>query len=792
MKKNINRARYCWLILIWVVCVFSGISADTTTRFSRPLTFTENQGQWDSKVSFRTETGKTAIWFGQNDISYQLTRISNNFGARPNDPHAEYNRYHNLSNNLEFRIIKVSLVDANTDAEITGREQTSYKSNYFIGNDPNRWFTDVPSYRSIVYQNIYLGIDLKYYGNGKNVEYDFILAPSAYPSMIQLKYTGVKSLSIGETGDLLIQTDWNEIIEQKPFVYQIDNYQKHELEAAFTLSDNNIVGFKLLSEYNPNLPLIIDPIITYGTYLGGAGNDQGFGIAVDNQGCAYLTGWTLSSNYPTENPYDSILNGGDVFITKMSASGDSLIYSTYLGGTSGETGFGVTVDDSGRAYITGVTSSSDFPTQNAYDDSYTGFGNDIFITRLSSDGNSLSYSTYLGGEYADGGYDIAVDNGYCSYITGWSESSDFPTESGYQNDFGGGYNDAIVTKLSSAGNTLVFSTFLGGTFEETGKSVAVDGDGYVYIAGQTFSTDFPLEKPIAGSFAGYGSAIVTKLSTAGDALIFSTYLAGSTNEVGEGIAVDQNGCAYVTGTTESTDFPTENPYDSGFGGGTFDAYLTKFDYEGTSLAFSTYLGGMSDDYGNSVVVDDSGCAYIAGQTSSSDFPMENPYDNSLDGSNDIFVTKFSAAGDGLIYSTYIGGSDGDGASAIDIDTGYCVYLAGWTQSSDFPVEDAYDDSYNDGGADNFVVKLCNSCDCEPGNANGDETLNIFDITYIISYLYLDGPAPIPYELCSGDPNSDCVCNIFDITYIISNLYLDGPPPCTCEDWLTACGPPLRN
>ena len=387
-------------------------------------------------------------------------------------------------------------------------------------------------------------------------------------------------------------------------------------------------------------------------------------------------------------------------------------YSTYLGGSGADrtssipTNNGIAVDSWGNAYITGKTKSTDFPTLNPYQGSYGGGFSDAFVTKLDSNGNTLIYSTYLGGDTDDEGHGIAVDSSGNAYVTGFTWSSDFPTLNPYQGSHGGGFYDVFVTKLDSSGDTLIYSTYLGGNGEERGNGIAVDSSSNAYVAGYTKSTNFPTQNPYQGSNAGESDAFVTKLSSGGDTLTYSTYLGGSSSDYGNDVAVDNSGNAYITGRTYSSDdFPTLNPHQGSFGGGSYDAFVTKLSSGGDALIHSTYLGGNSYDEGYGIAVDSSGNAYVAGYTRSSDFPTQNPYQGSNAGESDAFVTKLSSGGDTLIYSTYLGGSDDSGGYDIAVDSLGNAYVTGNTQSTDFPTLNPHQGSYGGGYCDAFVTKL---------------------------------------------------------------------------------------
>ncbi len=475
---------------------------------------------------------------------------------------------------------------------------------------------------------------------------------------------------------------------------------------------------------------MIDPTVTlaYSTYLGGTGDDEGYGIAVDLAGSAYVTGSTFNSpDFPTKNPEQAANAGGigDAFVTKLSPDGSSLLYSTYLGGRDIDTGLGVAVDSAGSAYVTGETSSADFPTTpNAVQAAKPGVRGsfDAFVTKLSPDGSSLVYSTYLGGSANDLGFGIAVDSAGSAYVTGATNSTDFPTQGPLQaHNAGNGEDDAFVAKLNPAGSALVYSTYLGGAIEDVGSGIAVDSAGSAYVTGRTESSDFPttpntVQAANAGGFGTY-DAFVTKLSPDGSSLVYSTYLGGRDTDYGFGIAVDSAGSAYVTGATDSTDFPSKNPEQAANAGGIFDAFVTKLSPDGKSLVYSTYLGGTSSDQGNGIAVDSAGSAYVTGTTYSTDFPTSNPYQATnraaANGGSNAFVTKLSSDGSALAYSTYLGGSMGnsdasligDSGAGVAVDSTGSAYVTGITSSSDFPTTANAEKPAFAGLENAFVTKL---------------------------------------------------------------------------------------
>ncbi|TFH65483.1 MAG: hypothetical protein E4G91_02285, partial [Candidatus Zixiibacteriota bacterium] len=448
--------------------------------------------------------------------------------------------------------------------------------------------------------------------------------------------------------------------------------------------------------------------LIYSTYVGGSGEDRANDIAVDSSGNAYVTGYTQSSNFPTRNPYQTKQDTTDAFVTRLSGTGNSMIYSTYVGGGDIDVGYGIAVDGGGNAYVTGYTSSSDFPTSNPYQ---TDQGDiDAFVTKLSNSGSSLIYSTYLGGGDRDGGHDIAVDGSGNAYVTGDTWSTNFPILNAYQDTHQGFGGDVFITKFSYTGNTLIYSTLLGGFSSDNPWGIAVDGSGYVYVAGYTASSEFPTKNPYQGARHSI-DAFVSKLGSAGDSLVYSTFLGGWGYDFGGGIAVDGNGNAYVAGVTDSRDFPIQNPYQTNQD--TTDAFVVKFSESGSNLIYSTYLGGASSDFAGAIAVDGSGKAYVTGGTFSSDFPTLNPYQTMYQGNYNAFVTKLTWTPD---YPC------GDVNTDEQVDLLDAVFLINYIFV---------------GGPAPQLLSLAD-VNCSGG------TINIADVVLMINYIFRAGPAP-----CAG-------------------------------------------
>lgn len=626
-----------------------------------PLSFIENQGQFSSDVKFMVKTSLETIYFTPSDVLFAL------------------------SSKNDTSIIRMSFVGAGP-RKLVGEGLLPGTANFFIGSNSSKWITDISTYDSVKYESLYPGVDLVFKGTEGNLKHELLLRPGADPDEIILAYNGQDNLSLDKDGSILIKAAAGILTDSAPFCYQEVNGTRVIVEGKYRRIDDRRIGFEI-ENYNTSLPLVIDPLLRYSTYLGGRNADQGTGIAVDGRGNVYVTGWTNSINFPTENAYHAANAGEfDAFVTELSSAGNKLIYSTYLGGKKDDVSNGIAVDGRGNAYVTGFTSSTDFPTENAYQPANAG-GCDAFVAKLNSAGNRLVYSTYLGGSVDDKGNGIAVDSSGNAYITGSTSSTGFPIKNPYQ-AANAGISDAFVTKLNSAGNRLAYSTYLGGSSSDLGNGIAIDYSGNAYVIGKTNSTNFPTENAYQPANAGAYDAFIAKLNSEGNKLAYSTYLGGSSVDVGYSIAVDYIHNAYVTGFTSSADFPTKDPYQAKKSGCT-DAFVSKLSPAGNKLIYSTYLGGNSCDVGYGIALDIIGNAYVAGIAPSKDFSIKNPYQAANAGGSDVFVAKLSSIKNRLVYSTYLGGSDEDWGKSIAVDRSCEAYVAGWTNSTNFPTKKAY-------------------------------------------------------------------------------------------------------
>jgi hypothetical protein len=610
----------------------TGVSAGERDRvvaaYGRlPLTFEENRGHGDAPVKFVARGAGYALFLTRSGPILSLARGGDG-GARTKQG--------------QQALVGIKFLGARQQPKLEGSGRLGGRVNYLIGRDRLRWRTNVATYREVSYRRVWRGIDVAFYGRqGGQLEYDFRLAPGADPAKIAWRFSGARALRKTSNGDLLVKTGAGWVRQARPQAFQVVHGERRAVASSYVVSGRRLgIG---LGAYDHRLPLVIDPVLAYSTYLGGSSPDYGYAIAVDGSGAAYVTGGTYSSDFPTKDALQGT-NGGsvsdDVFVTKLNPAGSELVYSTYLGGSGVDDGYGIAVDGTGAAYVTGVTTSSNFPTKEALQSTKAG-DEDAFIAKLNPAGSALAYSTYLGGSDFDFGYGIAVDGTGAAYVTGRTVSPNFPTKDAMQSA-NAGFEDAFIAKLNPAGSALVYSTYLGGSGNESGRGIAVDGAGAAYLGGETGSPNFPTKDALQNANAGSDDAFIAKLNPAGSALVYSTYLGGIGAEDGFAIAVDGAGAAYITGQTLSYDFPTRDALQS-TKDSFEDAFITKLNPAGSELVYSTYLGGNSEfDAGRGIAVDEAGAAYLAGYTTSSNFPTKGAVQGTYadaGGLHDAFVAK---------------------------------------------------------------------------------------------------------------------------------------------------------
>jgi hypothetical protein len=672
-----------------------------------PLSFEANEGQQDGQVKFLSRGSGYNLFLTNREAVLVL--------SKPEKPvnkatHATFSQ----ESKRQSTVLRTQLIAANPAGKVTGEEELPGRVNYFIGHDPAKWRTDVATYAKVRYEQVYPGIDLVYYGNQGQLEYDFVVEPGADPARIRLRVAGARKMYVNSQGQLVVQTARGAVRWNKPAIYQEVDGQHRSVKGKYVLRRGHELSIEVAA-YDTARPLIIDPILVYSTYLGGSETDEGYGIAVDTSRNAYVMGETTSTDFPTTAGAFQTTNAGStgVYVTKLNPNGSALAYSTYLGGSDIDNGLDIAVDTSGNAYVTGRTFSTDFPTTpGAFQTTHGGGHHDTFVTQLNRTGSALVYSTYLGGGGTDNGSAIAVDASGNAYVTGKTNSRVFPTTPGaFQTTSGGGKYDAYVTELNPTGTGLVYSTYLGGSGTDYGYGLAVDTSGNAYVTGYTSSTNFPTTP---GAFqttnGGRNDAFVTKLNPTGTGLVYSTYLGGGDRDSGNGIAVDTSSNAYVTGETGSSDFPiTPGAFQRTFDGSS-DAFVTKLNRTGTDLLYSTFLGGSGSTFGDEgygIAVDTSGNAYVTGETVSSDFPTTpGAFQTTYGGDTDAFVTQLNRTGTGLLYSTFLGGGQEDAGQGIAVDTSGNAYVTGYTESTDFPTTlRAFQRTHRGGDYDAFVAKI---------------------------------------------------------------------------------------
>jgi len=801
-----------------------------STYAALPLAFEANQGQVDPQVKYLARGNGYTLFLTANDAVISLYSPAENpelTADRSIDKHKPRGSRSKSTQKLSTAVVRMHLVNGNSPTQIAAADRLPGKINYYIGNDPSKWRTDVGQYARVSYQDVYPGVNMAFHGAQRQMEFDFVVAPGANSAPIRLGFSGARKISTDDSGNLVLYSPAGTLMLHRPVAYQQQNNARQPVDARFVLKANNQVGFAL-GPYDQSRELVIDPSVTYATYLGGTAEDDGLGIAVDSTGNAYVTGQTQSKDFPTVGGVAPNKNAGgfDAFVTKISADGSTLEYSTYIGGNGNDSGNAIALDASGDAFVTGGTLSTNFPTSpGAFQTSLRGTLNAV-VFELSSNGGSLIYSTYLGGNGVDVASGIAADT-TGAYVAGSTSSTNFPTHLPIQPKIAGTLN-GFVTKLNPNGTALVYSTYLGGGSDDAALAIAVDSSGRAYVTGVAQNPKFPTTP---GAFqtkcgtdgtcnGGLDDAFVTVYNPGGTAFVYSTFLGGSNTDEGFAIAVDSAGDAYVTGLTKSnTDFPLKSAVQPTFGGGNQDAFVTELNPTGSALVYSTYLGGNQDDAGTGIAVDAGKNAYLVGETNSSNFPTVSPTQGTPGGLNDAFVTEIKTSGSQITFSTYLGGSLNEntasagvgpqGAIAVD-SAGANIYVTGNTASSDFPTHSPEQSAFG-GVIDAFVVKIAQSSTApgftiaattpaavSPGSAGTSTvtltSLNGYALPVTLSCAVSGGGSPAPSCSAAGSfstnpatPTSAGVTSTLTITTTGASGALLRPSNLFYASWLPIVG-----
>jgi len=649
----------------------------------RPLSFEDNHGQTQSQTRFLVR-GPHAVSLSANEATVSLCKCSQSLS-------------------LQF-------IGASSQAQAIGEEPLAERTNYFIGSNPKDFRTNIPHYARARFRQVYPGVDVVYYGDDAHLKYDIVVAPGADPNVVRIKYAGTEGIKVDREGNLVFDINGARIVQPKPLVYQSNSEKRHYVTGSYVIKDKNQIGFRLGS-YDKRSPLVIDPVLVFATYLGGGGVEEGAAVVADFEGNAYIVGTTDSLNFPTTAGVFRSTNAGgkDVFVTKLNPNGSGVVYSTYIGGSLDDYGYGIAIDAEGNVFVTGTTASANYPTTAGVMQAVKSGGTDVFVTKLNATGSALLYSTFLGGTSNDEGFGIAVDSTGHASVTGVTASSNYMVSGAMQSTLAGP-TDAFVTKLDTTAGAAIFSTYLGGSGTDIGFGIAVDAaTDSVIITGLTDSTNFPTTQ---GAFrtiaAGNGDAFVVKLNNSGSALSYATLLGGNGIDAGLGIAVDANGNAYVNGLTDSLNFPTTvssmQPINAG---GESDAFITKLNATGTAILYSTYLGGNGGDTSAGIALGFGGKAVLSGTTTSTNFPVTGDAIQALlSGGRDAFVSRLNQDGSGPVYSSFIGGGQSEEAFGVAVDAGANTYVTGTTSSSNFPATSGAFQSASGGGSTNgFVVKV---------------------------------------------------------------------------------------
>ena len=714
-----------------------------------PLYFVENKGQLDKSVTHYLQGRDKTVYFAKEGITYSITRERSEQPAKIIPASLQVASNHDQ---IERWAVKLDFVGASPRTQVVGENPSTARVSYFKGKS-SEWHVGLPTYAVLRYVDLWPGIDSTYSGDGNSLKQEFVVYPGSDPSVIELAYRGAESVTLTDDGRLRINTPLMTLYDDAPMAYQQIAGQQVQVDVRYRLDETrNHYGFEVGS-FDRSRPLVIDPaIIVYAGYVGGSGDDQARDVAVDQEGSIYITGIVKSDEltFPETAGPDPDFNGGDrdAYVAKVShdesTNSVTLDYAGYIGGSGNEQGFRIVVDSEESAYVVGFTETADgsFPTMGGLDNTHAGFSGgccrDGFISKISSDGLSLVYSGFIGGAGQDLPRGVAVDSSFDAYIVGETSSGPDPSlanpnlnpnlNSSYfpvligpskiHGGFSGGNKDAFVAKVTYNPNTddadFVYAGYIGGSGgNEAAFGVAVDSDGNAFVTGQTDSTDFPTTTPGPGTSASGGlDVFVAEVDDTGASLIFSGLIGGSSNDQSIGLALDSSGDVYISGQTQSFDFPVTGGIGGSFNGGPFDCFVARVDGSTRALEFATFIGGSGDDRAARIALDSADNIYLAGETTSTedDFPVLNgpdgTFNSTVPGTFDAFVMKLDPTGSSVLFSGYVGGADFETEGGIAVDLDRNVYIAGATKSdeSTFPIK-AGPDLIHNGNFDAYVVKI---------------------------------------------------------------------------------------
>jgi hypothetical protein len=710
MKVSLNhltRRLMFWCVPALVGLFVPGAAAGWAASQSfeqQPLSFEANLGQYGAGPAFVSRGPAYGITLTPTEVGVVLQKTTRG-------------KAHSLAAQLaqartapvEYRKLRIELLRANPHAEMRGLDATPGRANYFIGNDPAQWHRNVPTYQRVRATDVYPGIHLIHYGNQQHLEYDFEVMPGANPTVIAMRFTGADRLSIETaSGDLVIQLGTEELRQPKPVIFQDVNGRRQFISGGYVLTDARTVTFAV-GTYDPELPLIIDPIISYAQYFTENTGDQIWAVAVGENTDVYVAGETITaSGLATTGAFQTNLAGvlagrGDVMVARRKNASSENVYVTYLGGWAYEAAYGLAVDAEGAAYVTGYTASTNFPTRSAIQTNVAGGkipgftvpALDAFIAKIDPSGSNLVFSTFYGGTGSgyfgsgdDVGLSVALDASNNVYVAGYTASTNFPTVNTSRTNLSG-LEDAFVVKLDATGTNVIYSMLVGGGGRDYGRDLALDGNGNPVLVGYTVSTNFPVTPDALQSlFNGVTNstvaedAFIVRAQTDVGELLHATYLGGTNSDQATRVAIDATGAVYVAGLTRSSNFPrtstnfvsavqTNNP--------NADAFVVKLSPALTNLDYAVTFGGTGQDEARGLAVNDAGLATVVGLTTSTNFPTNAVFgflDAQNAGGQDAFLVEINAAGSEFHYSAYLGGPDDDVANAATRDAGGNTYVVG--------------------------------------------------------------------------------------------------------------------